>query len=277
MCRSPLYNGHTDRASFLQPLFSPCESGVAADVQQRNPSTFRSFPSVFVLKMTHFHELSDLNGFQQWFFKTRMSFFGMDLALPWWFGVSSWHYAIYGIVMLLVEPPWAKKSRFPYRATAFAMIFLQGECRNPWMTYRAPNHNSSNLTRLPISLERNQAPLSFLADYVFMTDDSIIHVMDRAMATPAAAIEVGRVMAYVANNVSSLMIIATLVVELTAMYCFLQSAKAQADLNRDNFVFWHFSWHCYPLVASLLVSAEFYQRQFEIRRLDLKLVESKVE
>jgi hypothetical protein len=76
-----------------------------------------------------------------------MSFFGMDLALPWWFGASSWHYAIYGIVMLLVEPPWAKKSKFPYRATAFAMIFLQGECRNTLMTSAFVKYYSSNLTR----------------------------------------------------------------------------------------------------------------------------------
>lgn len=141
-------------------------------------------------------------------------------------------------------------------------------------------------TTLPTSRDRklpsnakckNPAPLSFLADYVFMTDESIIHVMDRAMATPAAVMEGCRVMAYVANNVSSLMIFATIVVEMIAIYCFLQSAKAQADLHRDNFVFWHFSWHCYPLLASLLVVADFYQRQFEIRRLDPKSLECKVE
>jgi hypothetical protein len=51
-----------------------------------------------------------------------------------------------------------------------------------------------------------------------MTDESIIHVMDRAMATPAAVIEVCRVISYVANNVSSLMIFATIVVEMTAIY-----------------------------------------------------------
>jgi hypothetical protein len=110
-----------------------------------------------------------------------------------------------------------------------------------------------------------------------MTDDSILHVMDRAMATPAAAMEACRIISYVTNNVSWLIIAATIVVELAAVYCFVQSAKAQADMHRDNFVFWHFCWHCYPLVASLLVASEFYQRQFEIRRLEPKSVEYKLE
>ena len=110
-----------------------------------------------------------------------------------------------------------------------------------------------------------------------MTDDSILHVLDRAMATPAAAMEACRIMAYLTNNVSSLVILATVAVELTAVYCFVQSAKAQADVHRDNFVFWHFCWHCYPLVASLLVVSEFYQRQFEIRRLEPKSLECKLE
>ena len=89
----------------------------------------RSYLSHFVVtsKMAHFHELAGWESFRQWLFKTRMTFYGMDLELPWWFGLSSWHYAIYGAVLLLVEPQWVRKSFFPYRVFALQMILLQGE------------------------------------------------------------------------------------------------------------------------------------------------------
>jgi hypothetical protein len=101
---------------------------ISSKIATPGPLSRHTFVIVVISReMTHFHELSDWDSFQKWFFKTKMSFHGMDLNLPWWFGVSSWHYAIYGIVMLVVEPPWAKKSIFPYRTIAYFMIFLQGE------------------------------------------------------------------------------------------------------------------------------------------------------
>jgi hypothetical protein len=50
-----------------------------------------------------------------------------ELNLPWWFGLSSWYYSVYGLSMIAFEPPWAKKSFFPYRSFAIVMIFLQGK------------------------------------------------------------------------------------------------------------------------------------------------------
>lgn len=236
--------------------------------------------------MAHFHELSDWDSFLKWFFKTKMSFYGMDLNLPWWFGVSSWHYAIYGIVMLLVEPPWAKKSLFPYRAIAFFMIFLQGEFARQRQTMGTsvhviiPNRTKSSHQDNPNSsttfhIATSQAPLSFCADYIYMTDESIFHFLDRAMATPAAVLEVTRIGAYLANNVAPSIIAATLVTALTSIYCFCQSAKAQAELDRDGFVVWHYLWHCYPLAASLVVLTENYLRQYQVRPIVPKSVQLK--
>lgn len=73
----------------------------------------------------HFSEISNFNGFQRRLLGTKMSFYGMDMSPPWWFGVSSWHYALYGVIMLLVEPSWVETSLFPYRAFALWLIFVQ--------------------------------------------------------------------------------------------------------------------------------------------------------
>mmetsp|Transcript_19041 Transcript_19041/g.31594 ORF Transcript_19041/g.31594 Transcript_19041/m.31594 type:complete len:204 (-) Transcript_19041:1266-1877(-) len=203
--------------------------------------------------MVHFHELSDLDGFQQWFWKTEMAFIGVELNLPWWFGLSSWHYAIYGMIMLLVEPKWSRTSFFPYRTYALWLIFLQ-------------------------------SPLSFSADYLHMSENSIYHVLDRMLATPAAVVEVTRLIAYVSNGVSYRIIAATILAQIAAMYCFTRSAMAQADMDRDAFVMWHYLWHVYPLVASvvMLVECNFCRQPpasstYRIRLVDANGVKKQVE
>jgi hypothetical protein len=62
-----------------------------------------------------------------WLFKTKMSFFGQELNLPWWFGVACLTYSLSGIFMLYYVPKWLGKSRFPYYSFAYFLIFLQGE------------------------------------------------------------------------------------------------------------------------------------------------------
>jgi hypothetical protein len=108
-----------------------------------------------------------------------------------------------------------------------------------------------------------------------MSDESIVHVLDRAMATPAAVLEVTRMFAYLTNDVSGSIIAATLATSLASMYCFCQSAKAQAELDRDGFVVWHYFWHCYPLAASLIVLADSYLRQYQVRPIAPKSVQLK--
>jgi hypothetical protein len=111
------------------------------------------------------------------------------------------------------------------------------------------------------------APLSFTADYVYMTDESIAHVLDRAIAVPAALLELGKLFAYIGNKVPNQVIAFAFLLQIFAVYFFLQSTKAQAAIHRDDFVRWHFLWHCYPLAASSLAVFDFYQREFEVRRL----------
>ena len=43
-----------------------------------------------------------------------------------------------------------------------------------------------------------------------------------------------------------------------AVYCFLQSQKAQEALDADGFIFWHNGWHCYPLWSCLVYLLEHY-------------------
>lgn len=117
-----------------------------------------------------------------------------------------------------------------------------------------------------------------------MTDDSIYHVLDRMLATPAALVEIVRLFAAFCNGVYFPIIVARMVIGAAAVFCFTQSAIAQADLNRDAFISWHYLWHMYPILASLLVWIDYkFCREppasstYHFRRLDAagskKLVE----
>ena len=110
-----------------------------------------------------------------------------------------------------------------------------------------------------------------------MTDDSAYHVLDRMVALPAAAFEVARIIAYIGNGVSYNIIAATILVQVAAVYCFCRSAMAQAELDRGEFVVWHFWWHVYPIAVSLVVFADYYQRRYQVRQVARKSVSWKSE
>lgn len=61
-----------------------------------------------------------------WIFKTKTSFHGQELNLPWWFGLACLSYSFSGVIMLLYIPKWLGKSQFPYYSFAYFLIFLQG-------------------------------------------------------------------------------------------------------------------------------------------------------
>jgi uncharacterized membrane protein len=122
-----------------------------------------------------------------------------------------------------------------------------------------------------------------------MTDDSAYHVLDRMVALPAAAFEDARIIAYIGNGVSYNIIAATILVQVAAMYCFCRSAMAQAELDRGEFVFWHYLIfivcaillhylrlfrrnHIYPIAVSLVVFADYYQRRYQFRQMAQKSV-----
>jgi len=197
--------------------------------------------------------------FMEWLLKTRMSFYGHDLALPWWFGGGCWNFALGGLIMMwTTEPQWMAKTRFPWKTVACLLIFVQ-------------------------------SPLSFLADYVYMEKDSYWHVVDRCLALPLMATEVYKYglmcqhslmpcvrwfcdhvkwnSQQIAKQTSTssqqpamhpLLIVLYGVAIVLAIAAFLQSTKAQSNLDRDAFVYWHTVWHLYPLVVSSIVLFDFY-------------------
>merc|ERR1719469_597279 len=92
------------------------------------------------------------NCYGTFFNKTKTNFYeSNDLNLPWWFGLLCFSYSFGGLNLLLRPPPWAKSTSFPYHLFSYGLLLFQG-------------------------------PLSFMADYVNMTRDSVFHVIDRHCA-----------------------------------------------------------------------------------------------
>jgi hypothetical protein len=91
-----------------------------------------------------------------------------------------------------------------------------------------------------------------------MSDDSVFHVLDRMGAVPAAGLEVFRLVAYIYNGVSTRIILTTACLEVLASSCYIQSTLAQAVLDRDAFVMWHYLWHMYPILASIVIWIEYF-------------------
>ena len=117
-----------------------------------------------------------------------------------------------------------------------------------------------------------------MADYLHMSDDSVWHVADRCLALALTLLEVWRlielwqhdfhhttryrplqlVRSYSSGElaqrvavVSYYCLLYTLAL-VGALASFLASSQAQAELDRDGFVFWHSMWHLYPIAVSLL-------------------------
>jgi hypothetical protein len=160
----------------------------------------------------------------EWFWRTRMSFYNLDddLQLPWFFGLACWNYAIAGCVMFWVQPQWTT-CRFPYQLFALAMIAIQ-------------------------------SPLSYLADYQYLSGDSYWHVADRLLACPAMALELWKYAILLQNQTYLLGTrLAYGMALIGAVYCFLKSQQAQENLDRDMFILWHTCWHLYPLIASGII------------------------
>jgi hypothetical protein len=87
------------------------------------------------------------------------------------------------------------------------------------------------------------APLSFLADFLYMNHDSIYHVIDRFVAVPAMSLEIWKVVCLwrYGSHVTTAAIYT--VFTITAVYAFLQSQHAQSIQDVDGFVMWHNLWH----------------------------------
>lgn len=166
-----------------------------------------------------------------WILKSHTNFLdSKELHLPWHFGLLCWSFLLGGLVMLLTEPEWTRRSRFPYRTVAYALIWVQ-------------------------------APLSFSADYLCMTSDSIVHCLDRLLACPLMALEIVKIFVMY-EHVSTSMFVAYCMATCLAVFSFLQSSAAQDVSDGDGFIFWHNCWHTYPLVVSTIQLGECYFKNY---------------
>lgn len=166
--------------------------------------------------------------FSTWAYKSTTAFHGMhdELVLPWWFGALCFNYSLAGFTMILVKPKWAEASRFPYVIFAYVLIFFQG-------------------------------PLSFMADYMNMTHDSIYHTIDRFLAFFLLILEVCKIVTMAPHcRRNTFMLYASACA--VAVASFFKSQEAQSNEDTDGFVFWHNIWHLYPLFCSVLMSYDYY-------------------
>ncbi len=81
-----------------------------------------------------------------------------------------------------------------------------------------------------------------------MTNDSMIHVADRAMASMAFALRLWHIAAMYFNCRPSFFYLNLAAVSFAA-FSFMNSQDAQESLDTEGFYFWHNCWHMYPLIC----------------------------
>ena len=221
----------------------------------------------------------------QWMFRTRTIFYQYpDFDLPAYFGVACWNYVVAGIVMMVTAPPawfvrlWPqppeRRARFAFPYYTFIVLLIFVQCKYFMIcaflsTQSDPFHSLGLCVFLLCMRHSVTAPLSFLADYIYMDQDSIFHVIDRMVAVPLMTLELWKVsclwrwQAYV--DITTSTSIATRTVPKSTSYyddyhkitvvvlysfgtimavgCFLLSQQSQSLRNINGFILWHNRWH----------------------------------
>mmetsp|Transcript_238 Transcript_238/g.297 ORF Transcript_238/g.297 Transcript_238/m.297 type:complete len:218 (-) Transcript_238:2355-3008(-) len=150
-------------------------------------------------------------------FKTTTVFHGNeDLNLDPLFGALCFSYSLGGFAMLVLKPKWSHKASFPFVAYALLLLLVQG-------------------------------PLSFWADYLSMTNDSYVHVIDRFMAIVLFITTFWRI-ASIAYFQRPSVCYAEFISILFAAFCFMNSQDAQVNEDVNGWIFWHTMWHLYPFI-----------------------------
>uniref|UniRef100_A0A6S9JQJ6 Uncharacterized protein n=1 Tax=Ditylum brightwellii TaxID=49249 RepID=A0A6S9JQJ6_9STRA len=189
---------------------------------------FTAFDKVeFEMSYPVLHTLDGLSEcMSEWLFLAKTNFHGMELNLPWYFGLFCLNYSFGGIASLITKPKWARNSYFPYVTFSLFLLFLQG-------------------------------PLSFMADYMNMTNESVWHALDKASAVPLTILELSKI--YVMRPYTRPNVWTSYVFSLTfSMSSFLMSQLSQKNLDRDGFVFWHNLWHLHPLAVTCIMFYDFF-------------------
>lgn len=81
-----------------------------------------------------------------------------------------------------------------------------------------------------------------------MTNDSMIHVVDRVMASVNFALRSWHI-AVMYFNIRPSMFYLNLAALSFAAFSFMNSQDAQESLDVEGFYFWHNCWHMYPLIC----------------------------
>jgi hypothetical protein len=116
-----------------------------------------------------------------------------------------------------------------------------------------------------VYLQKKKAPLSFLADYVYMDQDSIFHVMDRMIAVPLMSLELWKVIClwrwcwtcgnknmnhehtgstlYYDDYHHTTVVVLYTFGTIMAIASFFLSQQSQSEQDLDGFILWHNRWH----------------------------------
>jgi hypothetical protein len=154
-----------------------------------------------------------------WLFKTKTQFHGVDLGQHMGpiFAFLCFSYSLGGLFMLVIKPKWHRISNFPWVFHALVLTLVQG-------------------------------PLSFVADYKNMSNDSLWHAIDRFLALFNLVMTFWKVSMFYKYSRPSRFF--TEITSLTfAIVCFIFSQDAQECQDKESFVFFHNLWHCYPFLC----------------------------
>jgi hypothetical protein len=179
----------------------------------------------------------------KWLFKTKTQFYGVDLGQHMGpiFAFLCFSYSLGGLSMLLIKPKWYKISSFPWVFNGFVLTLVQG-------------------------------PLSYLADYKNMTNDSLWHAIDRFLALFNLGMTFWKISMFYKYSRPSRFF--SEITSLTfALVCFIFSQDAQECQDKESFVFFHNLWHCYPFLCIIMHTfdeyiLEEYKYEEEMKTLD---------
>lgn len=90
-----------------------------------------------------------------------------------------------------------------------------------------------------------------------MTNDSVVHVIDRFMANINLSMQMWKLSTYMYYARPGTFYCHLCAITF-AIFSFMNSQDAQHEQDREGFIFWHNCWHCYPFVCVVIESFDYY-------------------
>jgi len=91
-----------------------------------------------------------------------------------------------------------------------------------------------------------------MADYMNMTNDSVVHVIDRFSAVILVVAEISKII-WMYSFMKSAVFGTYSLALLLAIGSFIKSQECQSRLDTQGFIFWHCCWHLYPIAVAIIV------------------------